>query len=372
MKYFIIAGEKSGDLHGSNLIKEIKLVDNNAQFHFFGGEQMQAEDNNLLMHYKNLDIIGVKGVILNFGKIFKNMNFCKSEILKFNPAAVILIDYPGFNLRIAKFATKNNYKVFYFISPQVWAWKKSRVKIIKKYVYKLFSILPFEKEFYQKYNYNVEFVGHPLAEIIEKYPKKEFKTFCEENNLSDKKIIALLPGSRTSEINSILPVIIEISNYFPDYQFVVAAISARNGDLYKKYSENKNVKIIFDKTYSLLQNAYAAVVASGTATLETGLFGVPLIVCYKIDNLSYFLAKKLIKIKYISLVNIILDKPAVKELIQHDLNITDLRAELQRITENQNYRLEILSNLENLKAKLKVNENSYKKTVNMIISSIND
>jgi len=326
VKYFIIAGEKSGDLHGSNLIKEIKNKDSEAKFRFFGGDLMQNQDENLLMHYRDLDIMGVKAVILNIKKILLNMKFCKNEILKFSPDVLLLIDYPGFNLRIAKFAKKYNFKVFYFISPQIWAWKKSRIKIIKKYIHKLFVILPFEKEFYKKHNYEVEYIGHPLTYLIENYPVKNNIDFCSENKLSNKKIIALLPGSRVSEINNILPTMLSITNEFLDYQFVVAATSSRDKEIYYNYFEKKeNLSIVFDQTYELLQNSYAAIVASGTATLETGLFGVPFVVCYRIDDLTYNIIKRIIKIKYISLVNLIMNKLVAKELIQGDLNSENLK-----------------------------------------------
>ena len=369
MKYFIIAGEKSGDLHGSNLIKEIKNKDNDAEFRFFGGNLMQNQDKNLLMHYNDLDIMGVKAVILNIKKIFLNIKFCKEEILKFSPDVLLLIDYPGFNLRIAKFEKKKNFKVFYFISPQIWAWKKSRIKIIKKYIHKLFVILPFEKDFYKKHNYEVEYVGHPLSHLIENYPKKNYIDFCTENKLSNKKIIALLPGSRASEIKNILPLILSITDNFPDYHFVVAATTSRNKEIYYDYFEEKeNVSIVFDQTYELLQNSYAAIVASGTATLETGLFEIPFIVCYRIDNLSYNIIKRIIKIKYISLVNLILNKLVAKELIQGDFNSENLIVELDKIINNNNYRDNFLNELKKIKTVLKSDENSYKKTVNIIIN----
>lgn len=353
MKYYIISGEASGDLHGSNLMKEIKTNDSKAEFRYWGGDLMKKEGGALVKHYKELAFMGFIEVLFNIFQIIKNLKLCKADIISFSPDVIILIDYPGFNLRIAKFANTINLKVFYYISPQIWAWKQSRIKIIKRYVDKMFVILPFEQDFYNKFNYNVDFVGHPLLDAIEEKLKNKipFDDFIEENELENKPIIAILPGSRKQEISNILPIMLSVVDNFKNYQFVIAGTNSIEKEFYKKYIEN-NTKIIYNKTYELLNYSTAALVTSGTATLETALLNVPEIVCYKANNISFYIAKKLIKVKYISLVNLIVDKEIVKELIQSDLNTTNLITELNKILENQNNRDNIFSNYQLLKTKL--------------------
>lgn len=337
MKYYVIAGEASGDLHGSNLVKEIKKLDGIADIRCWGGDMMQRAGATLVKHYRDLAFMGFIEVIKNIGTIYKNLNFCKADILKYEPDAIILIDYPGFNLRIAEWAKKKGIRVIYYISPQVWAWKESRVKQIKKNVDKMLVILPFEKTFYDKWNYDVEYVGHPLADVIDN----------AENNidpapetilspLNEKNIIALLPGSREQEVAKKLPVMLEASKYFPEYRFIVAKAPSLDDKFYDQFINNyNNVRSIRHKTYELLLQSKAALVTSGTATLETALFGVPQVVCYKGSNISYQIAKRLIKVKYISLVNLIMDKEIVKELIQGEMNTENIKTELNKILKDQ-------------------------------------
>lgn len=337
MNYYVIAGEASGDLHGSNLIKEIKKLDNIADFRCWGGDLMERAGAHLVKHYRDLAFMGFIEVVKNIRTIYKNLSFCKKDILAYKPDAIILIDYPGFNLRIAEWAKKKGIPVIYYISPQVWAWKESRVKSIKKNVDKMLVILPFEKAFYKKWNFDVEYVGHPLADVVDNaendtdaIPDASFSP------LNDKNIIALLPGSRAQEVAKKLPVMLEASKFFPEYKFIVAKASSLDDSFYEQYiSGYKNVRSIRHKTYSLLLNSKAALVTSGTATLETALFGVPQVVCYKGSNISYQIAKRLIKVKYISLVNLIMDKEIVKELIQDEMNVENIKIQLNKILKDQ-------------------------------------
>jgi len=329
MKYYIIAGEASGDLHGSNLIKELVKLDSQAVIKAWGGDLMQNAGAEIIKHYRDLAFMGFTEVVMNLNTILKNISFCKQDILKFKPDLIILIDYPGFNLRIAEFAKKNNIKVVYYISPQIWAWKESRIVKIKKNVDEMLVILPFEKEFYAKHNMKVHFVGHPLIDAIQHFTvKQNFKTAY---NLNDNLVIALLPGSRKQEIKKILPIMLDATYSFIDFQIVIAAAPSVEIQFYKNILGNRKVTIIQNETYNILGIATAALVTSGTATLETALFGVPQIVCYKGGAISYWLAKQLIKVKYISLVNLILDKPVVKEMIQDKCNAKDIHLQLTQI-----------------------------------------
>ena len=328
MKYYIIAGEASGDLHGSNLIKELKQFDSIASIRCWGGDKMEAEGAKLVKHYRELAFMGFIEVIKNLNTIFKNLAFCKQDILQYQPDAIILIDYPGFNLRIAKWAKQQGIKVIYYISPQVWAWKESRVKGIKQNVDKMLVILPFEKAFYNKWNYDVEYVGHPLVKVINEFEPGNFL-------FPDKKIIALLPGSRQQEILKKLPIMLEASKNFPAYHFVIAKAPGVEESFYNKLlASYKNVSTVVNKTYKLLSEAKAAVVTSGTATLETALFNVPEVICYKGSAVSYQIAKRLIKIKYICLVNLIMDKEVVKELIQDEMTAANITKELNELLNN--------------------------------------
>jgi len=329
MRYYIIAGEASGDLHGSNLIKELQQLDASATIRCWGGDKMQATGATLVKHYSDLAFMGFIEVIKNLKTIFRNLDFCKEDILAFKPDALILIDYPGFNLRIAKWAKANKLKVIYYISPQVWAWKENRVRLIKQCVDKMLVILPFEKEFYKKWNYEVEYVGHPLVKVID-----DFRLSVVGSQSSDR-IIAVLPGSRKQEILQKLPIMLKASKNFSDYQFIVAKAPGVEENFYNELMVSyTNVSSVSDKTYELLSHAKAALVTSGTATLETALFNVPEVICYKGNNISYQIAKRLIKIKYICLVNLIMDKEVVRELIQDELTDNNLTKELNEILYN--------------------------------------
>ena len=356
MKYYIIAGEASGDLHGSNLIKELKKLDAVANLRCWGGENMETAGATLVKHYRELAFMGFVEVIRNLPAIFKNLKFCKADILAFKPDVLVLIDYPGFNLRIAKWAKKQGLKVVYYISPQVWAWKESRVKGIKKNVDKMLVILPFEKEFYNKWNYKVEYVGHPLVQVI-----NEFNERYNDDNLlniridsiNSSPIIALLPGSRKQEILQKLPVMLAVSTNFLQYHFVVAKAPGIENEFYATLlAPYNNVTAVVNKTYNLLTQAKAALVTSGTATLETALFGVPEVVCYKGNKISFAIAKKLIKIKYICLVNLIMDKEVVKELIQDDLTVENITVELNKILFDKNKQMQLDTDYANLKTLL--------------------
>ena len=337
MKYYIIAGEASGDLHASNLMKEIRLRDKEAEFRCWGGDQMKEQGGVLVKHYRDLAFMGFTEVLMNIGTIIKNIALCKADIESYHPDAVILVDYPGFNLRIAKYAKTNGFPVFYYISPQVWAWKQSRVHKIKRVVDKMFVILPFEKEFYQTFDYDVDFVGHPLLDAIDNHSKnkKDFTSFCREHQLSSKPVIAILPGSRKQEIAMMLPVMLKIRNQFPDYQFVIAGAPSVDYTFYAAFIKGTDVHFVGNQTYQLLGHAEAALVTSGTATLETALFGVPEVVCYKGGVISYNIARKLVNVKYISLVNLIMDDVVVKELIQDDFNEIKIKEELHKILEGE-------------------------------------
>ena len=336
MQYYIIAGEASGDLHGSNLVKELQFLDKNAIFRCWGGDKMEAAGATLVMHYKDLAFMGFIEVVMNLRTIFKNLDYCKNDILAHRPDVLILIDYPGFNLRIAKWAKQQGIKVIYYISPQVWAWKESRVKGIKKCVDKMLVILPFEKEFYKKWNYEVEYVGHPLVQVIEEFKANQLNNLTAnqliEPSLENKNIIALLPGSRKQEILIKLPIMLQVASKFTDYHFVVAKAPGLDENFYNELlAPYKNVSSVVNKTYELLSQSKAALVTSGTATLETALFNVPEVICYKGSSVSYQIAKRLIKIKYICLVNLIMDKEIVKELIQDELTVENIKTELNKI-----------------------------------------
>ena len=335
MKYYIIAGEASGDLHASNLMREIKGNDPGAEFRCWGGDLMQEQGAEIVKHYRDLAFMGFYEVLVNIRTIFRNIRFCKQDIRDYNPDVLILVDYPGFNLRIAEFASKNNFRVFYYISPQIWAWKKSRVKKIRRFVDRMFVILPFEKDFYKKYNVEVDFVGHPLLDSVEQEKSRLSSSddFKKRNMLDNRPLIALLPGSRKQELSKMLPLMSSMSASFPQYQFVVGAAPSLPLSFYEKLMDGHKIKILFGQTHDLLHNSAAALVTSGTATLETALMNVPQVVCYKGSEFSYQIARRIVDIKYISLVNLIMDKPIVTELIQSDLNPSSLKAELEKILE---------------------------------------
>ena len=343
MKYYIIAGEASGDLHGSNLIKALKRSDPEASIRCWGGDLMEAEGATVVKNYRETAFMGLIEVIAHARTIAKNLKFCKQDILEFSPDVVVLIDYPGFNLRIARFAKANRLHVYYYISPKVWVWKESRVKTIKQFVDKMFVIFPFEKAFYAKHDYEVDFVGNPLIDAIEERRQTMVsrEEFLRKNNLSERPIVALLPGSRKQEITKLLPVMSGIVTRFPGYQFVIASTSSFDLTFYRKYMANSQCSLVFNQTYELLNYATAAVVASGTATLETALFNIPQVVVYKINQATYTLVKPFVPVKYFSLVNIIMDEEVVKELLQYNLD-RDIVNELGRILYECDYREKML------------------------------
>ncbi|MBO9619013.1 MAG: lipid-A-disaccharide synthase [Niabella sp.] len=334
-KYYIIAGEASGDLHGGNLVAALKTLEPDCEIRGWGGDKMQAAGMEVVKHYKDLAFMGFVEIVMNLRTILRNLSFCKKDVLAFQPDALILIDYPGFNLRIAKWAKSQGLKVIYYISPQVWAWKEGRVKMMKRCIDKMLVILPFEKEYYQnKWNWTVDYVGHPLIEEIGQKKKNRTDLIIKDSagQPVTRPVIALLPGSRKQEIEKKLPVMLAVSTHFPDYQFVVAQAPAVDDAFYAQFTtQYPNVSTVNNRTYDVLLQATAALVTSGTATLETALFGVPEVVCYKGSAISYQIAKRVISIKYISLVNLIMDKEVVKELIQDEMNEKNIIAELQAL-----------------------------------------
>jgi len=341
MKYYLIAGEASGDLHGANLMKALLEEDPSAEFRFWGGDLMKAVGGTEVKHYRDLAFMGFLEVVMNLGTILKNIKFCKRDIEVFDPDVIIFIDYPGFNLRIAEWARKKGYRTHYYISPQIWAWKEGRIKAIKNDVDQMYVILPFEKDFYEKkHNFPVHFVGHPLIDAIRNRKQIDVETFKKENGLDHRPIIVLLPGSRKQEITKMLEIMISVAKDFEEYQFVIAGAPSQEQSFYETFLSTKNVHFVTNKTYDLLSISEAALVTSGTATLETALFKVPQVVCYKGNKISYEIAKRVIKLNYISLVNLILDKPAVTELIQSDFNTKRLKEALSEILEPKK-RLEI-------------------------------
>ncbi len=354
MKYYIIAGEASGDLHASNLMKAL-LQDEHAEFRFWGGDLMSdvGGNNNLVKHYRNLAFMGFAEVIMNLPTILGNIKFCKKDILDFKPDVLILVDYPGFNMRIAEFAKQKKIPVHYYISPQIWAWKENRIKQIKRDVDQMYVILPFEKDFYEKkHNFPVHFVGHPLLDAIADRKQVNPEQFRKENDLNEKPIIALLPGSRKQEIKKMLSVMLQMEDKFNDHQFVIAGAPSQDLSFYKQFIKSENISIVENKTYDLLSLANAALVTSGTATLETALFKVPEVVCYKGNAISYQIGKRLVKnIKYISLVNLILDRESVTELIQDEFNVKNLENELFKILDHK-HRKKIFADYYELEQKL--------------------
>jgi lipid-A-disaccharide synthase len=347
MRYYIIAGEASGDLHGSNLVKAIHGQDAAADIRCWGGDKMQVAGATLVKHYRELAFMGFVEVIAHLRTIFRNIAFCKKDILEHRPDVLVLIDYPGFNLRIAAWAKQQGVKVVYYISPQVWAWKEGRVKQIKRDVDKMLVILPFEVDFYKKWGYDVNYVGHPLIEVI-----AHEKNDVPVKSLSDKPLIALLPGSRAQEIKVKLPIMLQMVARFPEYRFAIAQAPSQPDSLYKEIIGDKDVLLVNGNTYNLLKQARAGLITSGTATLETALFGLPQVVCYKGNAVSFWLATKLVNVKYISLVNLIMDKPVVTELIQDELTEANLTAALSRLLTDETYKKELQADYKTLWEKL--------------------
>ena len=328
MKYYIIAGEASGDLHASKLMRGIKARDTQAEFRCWGGAGMEAEGGIIIKHYRELAFMGFQEVLLNIRTIIRNIRFCKEDILTWKPDAVILVDYPGFNMRIAEFAKAKGMKVFYYISPQVWAWKKHRVHKLHRITDLAFVVLPFEKEFLAQYGYHVEFTGHPMPDSMDLNAKTDEYAFRKTNGLSDKPIIALVSGSRKQELQRILPIMLKTTVRFPEYQFVITGVDTIKQDYYTKLIKNYPVKVVFGKTQELLRISRAAVVKSGTVTLETAMLGVPQVVCYQFSFITSLIARLLVHVKFASLVNLILDREAVTELLQNKFTVKNLYREL--------------------------------------------
>lgn len=340
MRYFLIAGEASGDLHSSNLVSAIREKDKHAEFRAWGGDLMAAEGVEVLKHYRELDFMGFTEVLMNLRSILKNFRQCKADIQQFKPDAVILVDYPGFNLRMAKWLHESGIPVIYYISPQVWAWKQSRVKKIKRFVDRMLVILPFEQAFYAGFDYGVDFVGHPLLDAIRNYreeaPSKE--AIREEFSPEGKPVVSLLPGSRKQEVGVMLPVMLGLSRDYPEYQFVVGEASSLEKSFYDEICAGYPVMRARSRTYDLLSVSHAAAVTSGTASLETALFGVPEVICYKGSKISYEIARRIVRISYIGLANLIMDRSIIKELIQDEMSYPMLKAEMHKLLFSEEYR----------------------------------
>jgi lipid-A-disaccharide synthase len=350
LRLYIIAGEASGDLHGSHLMRSLKNIHGDIEFRFWGGDNMIREGGDAVKHIRELAFMGFVEVLFNLSTILKNIRFCKHDIETFQPDALILIDYPGFNMRIAKWAKTKGLKVFYYISPQIWAWKQSRVHEIKRSVDKMFVILPFEKEFYKKFHYDVEYVGNPLVDVISAHrrnlPSRE--TFLSSLGLTNQPIIALLPGSRKQEIQVKLPIMLEAVKQLRGYQVVIAGAPNADRNMYIPYLQEQ-VHLVMDRTYDILHWSDAALVTSGTATLETAIIGCPQVVCYKGSYVSFLIARMLIKVPYISLVNLIMEKEVVKELIQDMCNSEQIGASLRLLLENDEKRQQLKEDYDHLR-----------------------
>lgn len=371
MKYYLIAGEASGDLHGANLMRALAEIDPQAQFRFWGGDRMEAVGGKLIKHYRDLAFMGFWEVVTNLRTILRNIDLCKGDITAYQPDALIFIDYPGFNMRIAKWAKQQGIPTHYYISPQIWAWKENRIKAIRRDVDAMYVILPFEKDFYEgKHQYPVHFVGHPLLDAIAARREVSMEVFKRENGLDERPIIALLPGSRKQEIAKMLSVMLSVVGSYHPYQFVIAGAPSLGYDFYRQFIREENVHFVSGKTYDLLSHAHAALVTSGTATLETALFRVPEVVCYRGNWISYQIAKRVISLKYISLVNLIMDAPVVTELIQGDLNTRNLKVELDKLLDPA-YRDKLQRDYQALRERLG-NEGASRRTAQAIYDSLQD
>ena len=371
MKYYLIAGEASGDLHGANLMRALAEIDPQAQFRFWGGDRMEAVGGKLIKHYRDLAFMGFWEVVTNLRTILRNIDLCKGDITAYQPDALIFIDYPGFNMRIAKWAKQQGIPTHYYISPQIWAWKENRIKEIRRDVDAMYVILPFEKDFYEgKHQYPVHFVGHPLLDAIAARREVSMEVFKRENGLDERPIIALLPGSRKQEIAKMLSVMLSVVGSYHPYQFVIAGAPSLGYDFYRQFIREENVHFVSGKTYDLLSHAHAALVTSGTATLETALFRVPEVVCYRGNWISYQIAKRVISLKYISLVNLIMDAPVVTELIQGDLNTRNLKVELDKLLDPA-YRDKLQRDYQALRERLG-NEGASRRTAQAIYDSLQD
>ncbi|MDA3882234.1 MAG: lipid-A-disaccharide synthase [Bacteroidales bacterium] len=354
MKYYLIAGEASGDMHGARLISQITQHDPNAEFRLWGGEKMStAANTTVVKHYKDYDHMGIAEVLKHARKILRNIAFCKQDLVDNKPDAIIFIDFPGFNLKIAPFAKSLGIKTFFYISPTIWAWKEGRVKKIKKYIDHMFVELPFIKDVYAKHNYKVDFVGHPLLDSIHDFTEREtYESFISKNSLPEKKIIAVLPGSREYEIRENLRTMQEISEDFHNYEFVIAGMSRFTKAFYEKFITAHNVSIVFDQTYELLTKSEAAIVVSGTATLETALFNIPEVIVFQTSPFTFYLAKSFVKLSFLGLPNIIMNRAIVPELLQKDMNAKNLHSALTKILFDTSYKNEIAQSYAKLQEKL--------------------
>ncbi|MFC2086540.1 lipid-A-disaccharide synthase [Bacteroidota bacterium] len=348
MKYFIIAGEASGDLHGSYLIDSLNNLDPDAEFMCFGGDNMKEKGAIVLKHLNELAFMGITEVANNLGLILKNLKYCKKSIVQYKPDVIILIDYPSFNLKIAKYSKLRGFRTIYYISPKLWAWKEYRIKMIQNFVDIMFVIFPFEVNYYRKFNFPVQFLGNPLLDALEeKLPElATYDDFIAKHKLENKLVIAILPGSRKHEIQRMLPVMLKPVNEYPDFQFIIAGAPAINQLVYDEIIGNNNIPVLFNATYEILKVSVAALVTSGTATLETALIGIPQVVCYKTTQIAYIVGKQLIKLNYISLVNLIMNKQVVKELLQYDFTEENVKNELDKLLFDLEYRSNILKNYE--------------------------
>lgn len=367
MKYYIIAGERSGELHGSNLIKALKAEDDNAEVRCWGGEMMQQAGGDLVVHYSELAVMGFVEVLMSIFKILRYFRFFKKDLQAFEPNVLILIDYAGFNLRAAKFAKKRGFKVFYYISPKIWAWNTGRAKKIKKNVDRMFSILPFERDFFAKYNIKVDYVGNPVVDAIQSFePDPQFKAENQLNN--HQQIVALLPGSRRQELKMMLTTMLEVAQEMPDQFFVVAGVTNLDVSLYDPVKEHANVKVIYERNYDLLSISDAALVTSGTATLETALFSVPQAVLYKTSSrFTYHFVKAIIKVPFISLVNLIAGKEVVKEMIQDEMTADKVGEELKQLVQDSPKRKAAIEGYEEIRKTLGT-ENASKKTARLMVN----
>ncbi|PIF06135.1 MAG: lipid-A-disaccharide synthase [Draconibacterium sp.] len=357
MKYYLIAGEASGDLHGSNLMKALKMKDPEARFRFFGGDMMQLVGGTLVKHYREMAFMGIVNVLVNLKKIARNLQLCKDDIVDFQPDVVILIDYPGFNLRIAEFAQTRQLKVFYYISPKIWAWKTDRVKKIKRNVDEMFTIFPFETKFYARYGMKVHYVGNPLLDAISQFRNRALSegAFRKSIGAVERPVVALLAGSRVQEVKRTLPLMAKIAATFPSFQFVVAGVKTIDENLYKELLKDSNINLIFDQTYDLLNNAHAALVASGTAALETALFHVPQAVIYKIEGgwfTDLIVRNFVLKTIGVALPNIIMNEMIVPEFIQQKMTFKNVKEEMEKLLFDETYRNSMRSDYQRLDAQM--------------------
>lgn len=370
MRYYIIAGEASGDMHAANLMKYLRKKDHEADFCGFGGDLMKNQGLQLIKHYHDLAFMGFTQVLLNLRTIFINLSLCKQEILKFKPDVVILVDYPGFNLRLAKWLKQQKIKTFYYISPQIWAWNQKRGKKIKRFIDRMYCILPFEKDFYKKFDYEAEYVGHPLLDSLrDDFEEVDINVFKKKYQLDNRPIVALLPGSRGQEIKQILPIMASIRDKFPDYQFVIACVSQFKHEFYNVLINNEDIKFVYKDTRNLLRISKAALVASGTASLETALLKVPEVICYKGGFLNYLIARRLIRVKYIGLPNLIMNKPIIKELVQNDLNSKNIYEELNLLLNNHSKQRQLMNDYQDL-IEILGDGNASEKTAKLMVSAL--